>query len=256
MPFKKGLYNVGGYRHRKMGRLGYARKKKSGAYRKSVMIARIPRTLNLQVHYFKQTYFPSATALSNTGGSYSASNGILQGPTANSDMGFSLKILASDIPQFASFAALFDAYKIAKVVVKFVPQTTQYTMVSNPGSTPVTTTAQQQYLNTAIDLDDSSIPTSLQEIMEYETFLSTPAYKNHKRVFVPRMSQLAFKTSGTTVAYTQAYPELLFYNNSGKYLLQFTSNSNKSVKNLNALKRFLKYIEKLFSKHSIYLIYA
>lgn len=196
-------------RFRPRRRVNYNRGAKSYASR-NLYTGGIPRTIGTRRHFFKQTYFPSATAFTKTGGgNYSASNGMLQGPTGTADMGFSLLILAADLPQFASFAALFDAYKISKVVVKFVPQTNSLTSSSNAASPPITVTAQQQFLTTVLDFDDATNPSSLSELMEYESYRQTPSYKMHKRVFRPKISQQVYKASGTTIAYSQSGPKWL-----------------------------------------------
>jgi len=99
-----------------------------------------------------------------------------------------------------SYAALFDAYRINKVVVKMVPQVTSLT-VGSTASAPVT--AKQSFMTSVIDYDDATALTSYNAALEYETFRATPMYRTHKRVLTPALSQQAFKTSGTTIAYMQ-----------------------------------------------------
>lgn len=167
--------------------------------------ARIGRgSIQSKVHFYKQTYFPSATSLLVTGGtstSYVANQGLLYGPQSLAADGyFALKFLASDLPQYTSLAALYDTYKINKLVVKFVPQINSLTAVSTAGSL---VSAPQEFMSTVIDYDDATLLTNYTDALQYQTFKETPTYKIHKRVITPKLSMSAFKTSGTTIGYVQ-----------------------------------------------------
>lgn len=154
-------------------------------------------------HMFKQTVIPTTNSiqLSGTGGGYNAALGILYGPnnTAGTDLLFSIKFLLSELPQVGSFTALFDAYKISKVVVKLVPMISQ---VQQPASVALVGTS-TEHMNTVIDKDDSTPLSNISDALQYETFKQTPGYKYHKRAFVPAVSMQAFKTSGTTIGFVQ-----------------------------------------------------
>lgn len=172
--------------------------------------ALIGRQLSLKMHHFKQTYHPlAANVITDANCHYSfvgtgaVGSGTLYGP-ATGDVSpagyFAMRFTLADLPQVASFAGLFDAYRINKVVVKFVPYVNSYTTSSGAAANLA---AQNQFLSTVIDYDDASVLTTEGSLLEYETYKTTPAYRKHTRSLVPALSQEAFKTSGTTIGYTQ-----------------------------------------------------
>jgi len=167
---------------------------------------RVPRGMNplKGVHSFKQTYFPSAGNFQLTGGNgnYNAANGVLTGNlnAAAGDQAWTLRFTLSDLPQNVSLASIFDTYKIKRVVVKFIPQINSLTSVSSAATALV---ANQQFMSTVIDYDDSNAILTYNNLLEYETFRETPTYRTHKRSLVPKISMLAYKTSGTTIGYVQ-----------------------------------------------------
>lgn len=168
----------------------------------------VPRGVNVGKHFFKQIYRPSATALTlntGSGGSYDPLNGLLLGPTsaASADLNGSLYFQLSDLPQSASFASLFDAYKISKVVVSFEP--IQNMMGSASLSTPANNISEP--LTTVIDRDDNNLLTAMSQYEEYESYKRTPGYKKHVRTLVPAVAASVYKSTGTTIAYQQKYKQ-------------------------------------------------
>lgn len=187
----------------------------TGYYRKMV----IPRGFRSKTHSFKQTFYPSTAAMNiNAVGGYNPTFGELAGPTITdaSDMYFSYKFLLQDIPQHASFEALFDTYRVNKLVVKFIPQINSFTVISTAGANAAN---RAELMATVIDYDDNNLLSSYLSALDYETFRETPSYRTHKRVYIPAISQEVFKTSGTTIGYTQskkkwidmAYDDVEFY---------------------------------------------
>lgn len=170
----------------------------------------IPRGLKLRVHSFKQTYHPSAANLATdancaytAGGGGAFGSGVLSGPATGSVAPagyFSLKFTANDLPQYASFSALFDCYKINKVVVKLIPVVTNYNV---PGNTAGNVAAEPQWLSTVIDYDDATLLTTEGSLLEYETFKQSRPGRAHKRVFTPKIAMDAYRTGGTTIGFIQ-----------------------------------------------------
>lgn len=164
----------------------------------------LPRGLQLNLHKFIQTYYPSSTSLTTDGTNclYQPVNGDLLGPstTASGDGFFSLKFLLSDCPQAATFAALFDAYMLRHVKVKFVPLVN---MVNQSSTTAGASTAITQFLETVIDYDDASLPTTENQLLDYQSFKQSAGYRQQTRSITPCVSQMVYKTSGTTIAYSQ-----------------------------------------------------
>lgn len=90
----------------------------------------------------------------------------------------------SDCAQSSTFIALYDQYKIDKVVVRFIPMTncnllSTAVMTGNPG-----------VLGTSIDFDDSTLITTLNQMTEYSSFRQIPAVsmKTHVVSLRPRIS--------------------------------------------------------------------
>lgn len=100
----------------------------------------------------------------------------------------------SNISQSATFTALYDEYCITKVVIRFVP-----TASINNNADPTTYIAQPFY--TIIDYDDNTVPAGLTEMLDYDTLKYTVSTKTHTRTLIPRLSMLAYKTSGSTIGY-------------------------------------------------------
>lgn len=83
----------------------------------------------------------------------------------------------NDVPNSAEFTDLFDMYKINCVKITFLPQQTQSVSigaVNNPDASA--------RFYSAIDYNDSSIPSAITDIQEYQTCKVTPILKQHKRI--------------------------------------------------------------------------
>lgn len=172
----------------------------------------IPRGMQMRIgklHNFKQTFHPLAANVTTDanchysfGGTGAVGSGTLYGP-ATGDLSpagyFAMKFTAADLPQFASFSALFDAYRINKVVVQFIPYNYPYQI----GNTAANLAAQPQWLSTVIDYDDAALLATEGSLLEYETFKQARPGSTHTRSLVPAVSIEAFKTSGTTIGYSQ-----------------------------------------------------
>lgn len=170
-------------------------------------IAAIPRGLQLKKHHFKQTFHPINISVNpschyTSTGVGAVGSGVLYGPSTTdpSPAGyFSYYFTLAEIPQVTSFTSLFDAYRINKLVIKFIPLV-QYTQLGNGAANLA---AEPQWLSTVVDYDDSGILTTEGALLEYETFKQSSPNRKHVRTFVPATSQNLYKSSGTTIAYSQ-----------------------------------------------------
>ena len=170
----------------------------------------IPRGLTIKEHKFVQHFHPSsANVIVDANCHYSftgtgaVGSGTLYGP-ATTDVGpagyFSMKFTLADVPQAASFSALFDCYRIDKLKVDLIPVGNVVNQtIFGAGSL----TAAPQWLSTVIDYDDSTLLTTEAALLDYESFKQTPSYRKHVRTFTPAVSMSAYKTSGTTIGYVQ-----------------------------------------------------
>lgn len=189
--------------------LAYRKRAKRGIKFRPIRY-RIPRGIRMKMHHFKQTFHPSVGNMTLSAdchytatGTGSVGSGVLYGPDATvggSPAGyFSYRFTLSELPQAPSFTALFDAYRVNKLVIKFMP----INMFTQLGNGAASIAAQPQWLSTVIDYDDANLLTTEGALMEYETFKQSRPTVVHKRVFIPAASQQFFKTSGTTIAYGQ-----------------------------------------------------
>lgn len=88
-----------------------------------------------------------------------------------------------DLPSYTEFTALYDMYKINAVKVSFLPQMTEnisLTSVNNPH-------AYTRFFS-AIDYNDSTAPSSIDELRQYQTCKYTPILRPHKRyIYKPKI---------------------------------------------------------------------
>lgn len=89
----------------------------------------------------------------------------------------------SDLPNYTEFTALYDSYKINAVKITFRPQQTQSISigaVNNPN-------ASSRFMS-AIDYNDGTAPTSMDEIRQYQSCKVTGILKPHSRyIFKPKI---------------------------------------------------------------------
>ena len=98
----------------------------------------------------------------------------------------------SQVPGVTEFQNLYDQYKINCIKVMFLPQMTENISlgsVNNPA-------ANARFFST-IDYNDSTPPTSVDDLRQYQSVKMTPCLKIHKRViFKPKIVD----SSGYTVS--------------------------------------------------------
>lgn len=159
--------------------------------------ARAPRGVSSRVpliHKFKQCVTGAAII------SY-GSDTITQAAAAKTVQSFLFQL--SDLPQSASYTALFDQYRITKIKMDFIPcssivnnASTQITAAGYAETAPeaASATATVGLYGTVIDYDDANALASLAAATEYENFRygSVASNKIHSRTFVPHTASAAF----------------------------------------------------------------
>lgn len=83
------------------------------------------------------------------------------------------------VPDYTDFTNLFDLYRIAKIEVEWLPEYTELTdaaLISN---------AVNVRFNSTIDLSNSTAPSTVNEILQFEQLKSTSITRNHKRSWMP-----------------------------------------------------------------------
>ena len=89
-----------------------------------------------------------------------------------------------DIPQYLNYAALYEEFRIDKVVVKLISMNNQAPNFVNTGT--VTT----GLIHTVVDTNDSNIPISIQQMANDPSYRVTRATKvSHTRVIYPKYLQ-------------------------------------------------------------------
>lgn len=87
-----------------------------------------------------------------------------------------------DLPNYTEYTALYDQYRINKIVLKLIPKYTESTVQA--GAT--TNNAIMQQVHSAIDYDDLSYPTGISQLCEFQTHKMTRGNQVHTRVLVPQ----------------------------------------------------------------------
>lgn len=92
----------------------------------------------------------------------------------------SLSFALNDVPGYTEFTGMFDQYKICAVKVMIIP-------MYNVAQGTVSTNLNYYRFISAIDYNDSTAPTSLNDLRQYKTCKVTARTKMHKRYFRPRV---------------------------------------------------------------------
>lgn len=80
------------------------------------------------------------------------------------------------LPDYTDFTNLYQLYRIRKVKLEWTPEYTELTdaaLVSN---------AVNVYFNSALDQTNSSTPTSVQQVLQYQNCKSTSIVRKHERM--------------------------------------------------------------------------
>lgn len=81
-----------------------------------------------------------------------------------------------DVPNYTEFTALYDMYKINAVKITFLPQMTQNVSLGSVNNPQASTR-----FFSVIDYNDSSAPTSIDELRQYQSCKMTPILRKHTR---------------------------------------------------------------------------
>jgi hypothetical protein len=96
----------------------------------------------------------------------------------------------ASLPNSLDLSSLWDQYRFAQITVAFMPRNNMNNSTTNDFGK----------LLTVIDYDDSSPPTSANELRQYQTVVETKAYKPHVRTFVPHIAIGAYSGAFTSFA--------------------------------------------------------
>lgn len=99
------------------------------------------------------------------------------------------------LPNVTDFSNLYDMYMIKKIVVKIIPKYSEALL--NSGAS---TNANMQQIHSVIDYDDGTNPTSINDLVQYQSHKLTRGNQVHTRVFVPKV-ELATSAANAPKAY-------------------------------------------------------
>lgn len=83
------------------------------------------------------------------------------------------------IPNHTEFTALYDQYKINMIKIQYIPRGNSTDIQTG------TTTGQSTGLFTVLDYDDNNVPTSIDELMQYQNMKMSRSHQIHKRIIKP-----------------------------------------------------------------------
>lgn len=131
----------------------------------------------------------------------SAAQGILAGPGASAlDGGASIVTTLNDLANQTDYTNLYDAFKINYVEYHIMPLGSV-----QPHSTGLqaasTVVARPQFLLSYIDLDDSTTPITIGEMLSSQSFMFSKPDSPHVRKYVPRVAMEVF--DGATASYSE-----------------------------------------------------
>lgn len=150
-------------------KIGYKKKRN---YKKRSYPKRIPRNMAPKnVHYFKRSVVIGD--LSKGSGTAAYLN--------------AYQFQLNDLPNYSEFTALYDFYKICAIKIRIIPGWTVGNVDVNTGA-PVSAQVNlaSARIFSAIDYNDSSNPSTVNEIREYGNCKMSPFLKGHKRYFKPQ----------------------------------------------------------------------
>lgn len=183
---------------RKMGRKKRTYRLKLKRYGEVTRL--LPRSIANRVHQFMQV----------------VDKGTISAPSLTGVTETNYLFTLNDLDQVATFTSLFDAYRIDRVQIDFIPLANMFNSASGIGTTPTVVS----YLYTAIDHDDAGNLTNVSALRQYESCRYAISYKKVSRIVRPKAAQATFNTSISTFAYSEpkgglwidcAYPGVQHY---------------------------------------------
>ena len=89
----------------------------------------------------------------------------------------------TDIPQYLSYVALYEEYRIDKIVYSFKSLSN---MATGPAVVAANSFTSLGMIHSIIDINDSLAPVAIQDMMNDSTYKGTRSSRNHTRTFVPK----------------------------------------------------------------------
>lgn len=101
----------------------------------------------------------------------------------------------SDLPNYTEFTNLWDQYMLAAVKLAIVPR---YNVVTQESAGDAATKVGDIMIYSVIDYNDSSVLTSRNDALQYQSCKATPGRKVHKRYLKPKYLSQIYESAVTT----------------------------------------------------------
>lgn len=118
--------------------------------------------INNNVHHFKRSFQGTAITASAAGGNPQA-----------------LYFTFNMLPNYTEFTNLFDMYRVNFLVLKLVPS------ITGADGNPSASSIALPNIHSALDYDDSTVPTDVPYLLQYSNHRMTRGHQIHKRAFRP-----------------------------------------------------------------------
>lgn len=163
-----------------------------------VMRGRIGRRMPPRVHRFKRM-----CKLDNISAS-------ITGAGVGTGISLAYQFTLDSLPNYTEFTNLYDLYKITGIKLSFVPSASEYINSVTSG-----TNAQNgfQRFNSVLDFDDTAVPTSENQLLQYASLKQTPGWATHSRYFTPRVNTVVEGVVGATLAASSTAPKWISTDN-------------------------------------------
>lgn len=164
-------------KYAKRGRRRMRRMRRKGGRR------RFKKARRSRVHHFKRTIRGQITVAPST--------------TVPTSIAWQFRL--NTVSNFAEFTSLYDNYRINKVVVKFVPRSTNNAQGAN----------ERGNFYSCLDFNDDTAftaSTAVADILERSNVRITRSTSVHTRVFTPALSAAAYR-AGATFAYSPKFKQ-------------------------------------------------
>lgn len=140
------------------------------------------RGVRQPIQYFKRSVYLSGNILS------SISNDVFQ----------ALNFTLSQVPSYTDFTTLYDQYRINGIKWTLIPRGNTAEITASSGASTVFQ-GQSTGVFSAIDYDDNTAPTSINQLCEYQNMKMTRATQLHSRYLKPRVNTTGITNIGTGV---------------------------------------------------------
>lgn len=162
----------------------------------------VPRSLGEEIRTFNLHFIPASANVTVSGSmTYSSGQGKLTGPGGSAvDGSAAVTTSFDDLPNRSEYSALFDAFRIEHVKYRIIPNGDVQPNADDLGGA-TTVVASPQALETGIDLDDATPPSTIGEILQYETYKYTRPSDVCTLQYVPRVAREIF--DGVTASFEE-----------------------------------------------------